>query len=167
MLQHTISQCFSRNAEDRFPFIPSWVTGLWRWFSDNSCLGSSSPKRTCSRGNSSVIASPSSWLVCGSKASNHSLWFGGEEGADEPPLSQLIQGKACPRLVLLQKGLWDASLQIKSLLFSIFISFFNLNKLSYSLSFSINVCLDSSHGPRFFIGLKRLGEHWPLSLVEL
>lgn len=84
MLQHTISQCFSWSTQDRFPFIPSWVTGLWQVFfcvfffifSDNSCLGSSSPKRTHSRGNSSVIAWLSSWLVCSSKASNHLLWSG-------------------------------------------------------------------------------------------
>lgn len=166
MLQHTISQCFSWNAEDRFPFIPSWVTGLWQWFSDNSCLGSSSPKRTRSRGNSSVIAPMSSWLVCGSKASNHSLWFGGEEGADEPPSSQLVQEKACPRLALLQKGLWDASLQIKSLPPSIYISSFNLNRLSYSLGSSIHVCLDSSHGPHFFTVPEQLEDQTcPLTLA--
>lgn len=95
--------------------FPAGSRGSGGGFSDNSCLGSSSPKRTRSRGNSSVIAPLSSWLVCGSKASNHSLWFGGEEGADESPRSQLIQQKARSQLVLLQTGLWDGSLQIKSL----------------------------------------------------
>lgn len=108
----------------------------------------------------------SSWLVCGSKASNHSLWFGGEEGADEPPSSQLVQEKACPRLALLQKGLWDASLQIKSLPPSIYISSFNLNRLSYSLGSSIHVCLDSSHGPHFFTVPEQLEDQTcPLTLA--
>lgn len=129
-----------------FPFIPSWVTGLWRWFSDNSCLGSSRPGRTPSRGNSSLIAPLSSWLGCGSKASNHSLWFGAEEAAN-PPRRQLIQGKACPRLAWLWKGLWDASPQIQSLPSPVRRALFNLNRLSHSLSSSINVCLDSSPGP--------------------
>lgn len=130
-----------------FPFIPSWVTGLWQWgfffggffFSDNSCLGSSSsPGRTPGRGNSALIAPLSSWLGCGSRASNHSLWFGGEQAAN-PPRRQLIQGKALPGF---GKGFGMPFLRPP-----VHGALSNLNRLSHSLSSSINVCLDSSHGP--------------------
>lgn len=136
MLQHTISQCFSRNAEDRLPFIPSWVTGLRRWFSDNSRLGSSSAKPGRGRGNSWVRAT--SWLGCGCGAPTHSPWFGGEEGADEPPW-----GYSAPRE---KPALWQRFEVPPS---STYVSSFNLNRISYCLGSNIGVCFGPQPPPPF------------------
>lgn len=90
----------------------------------------------------------------------------GRGGSRWTSLESAHPGKK-PVLILscFRKGLWDASLQIKPLSSSIYISSFNSNRFSYPLSSSINVCLGSSHSPHFFTVPKWLEDQTcPLTL---
>lgn len=166
MLQHTISQCFSWNAEDRFPFIPSWVTGLWQWFFRQLLSGQQQSEADAQPWE--FLGYSSNVVMAGLRLQGFKpfamVW--GRGGSRWTSFESARPGKSLPSSCLTSGRTSGCFFTNKSLPPSIYISSFNLNRLSYSLGSSIHVCLDSSHGPHFFTVPEQLEDQTcPLTLA--
>lgn len=132
-----------------FPFIPSWVTGFWQWwvffvFFFRQLLSGQQQPRADTRP-WEFLAYCRAVVMAGLRLQGFKpfamVWG---RGGSKTSSQAAHLGKS---LAWLWEGLWDASPQIQSPPCPVHGALSNLNRLSHSLSSSINVCLDSSHGP--------------------
>lgn len=125
-----------------FPFIPSWVTGLWGWVCFRQPLSGQQQQPRVDAQPWEFRARRCAVVMAGLRLQGFKPFamVGGRAGS-KPSLGAAPPGKSLA-------WLWrDASPQTQSLPAPACRALFNLSRLSHSLGSSINVCLDSSHGP--------------------